>query len=124
LELLEAVRAFVEEDVAPVLDRRQRFHALVSGNLLAIVQRELQFEEAQLTAEWERLRELLGHTDASLPADRPALRTRVREWTEELAERIRRGEADGGTLGTAVRDHVSETVREKLRVANPRLVRS
>jgi hypothetical protein len=124
LELLEAVRAFVEEDVAPALDRRQRFHALVSGNLLAIVQRELQFEEAQLTAEWERLRELLGHADAALPADRPALRTQVREWTEELAERIRRGEADDGAHGSAVREHVSETVREKLRVANPRLVRS
>jgi hypothetical protein len=124
LELLEAVRAFVEEDVAPALDRRQRFHALVSANLLAIVQRELQFEEAQLTAEWERLRELLGQTDEALPAGRAALRTQVRAWTEELAERIRRGDADAGDHAASVRQHVSETVREKLRVANPRLVRS
>jgi hypothetical protein len=124
LELLEAVRAFVEDDVAPALDRRQRFHALVAANLLAVVRRELEGEEAQLTAEWDRLREVLGHRDEPLPAGRAAFRTRVREWTEELAERIRRGEADAGEMATAVREHVSETVREKLQVANPRLVRS
>jgi hypothetical protein len=123
LELVEAVRVFVEE-VAPGMDARQRFHALVAANLLAIVRRELEHEETQLHAEWERLAGLLEHADEAAPASRSALRARVREWTAALAERIHAGEADTGERARAVRAHVSETVREKLRVANPRLVRS
>lgn len=124
LELLEAVRAFVEEEIAPGLDPRQRFHALVAANLLAIVRRELAQEETQLQAEWQRLARLLGRGDAAAPAERDGLRAQVREWTAELAERIRAGDADAGTRGRQIRAHVRETVQEKLRVANPRLARS
>ena len=123
LELLDAVREFVEE-VAPGLDARQRFHALVAANLLSIVRRELEEEEAQLQAEWRRLAQLLDRANDSMPTARDAGRSQVRDWTTALAARIRAGEADAGERARAVRAHVSETVREKLRVANPRLVRS
>ena len=46
----------------------------------------------------------------------------VRDATAALVERIRRGDADAGPFHAAVRAHVRETVEDKLRVANPRLV--
>ena len=118
-ELLAAVRAFLEDDVVPVLDGRRRFHARVAANVLAIVGRELAAEEATLAAEWRRLAKLLGHAAETLPSQREDVRDAVRVWTTALAERIRRGEADGAPFSAAVRAHVRETVREKLRVANP-----
>ena len=41
LELLAAVRGFLEDDLGPVLEGRRRFHALVAANVLRIVEREL-----------------------------------------------------------------------------------
>src|SRR5262245_38393830 len=93
-ELLDAVRAFLEDEAMPALDARRSFHARVAANVLAIVARELGGEERQLRAEWERLATLLGHAGAGAPAEREALRAAVREWTKELAGRIRKGEAD------------------------------
>jgi len=120
-ELLEAVRGFLEAEVVPALDGRKRFHALVAANVLSIVGREVASEDADLAAEWRRLATLLGR-DASVPPPRlDALRAAVREANQALAERIRRGDADAGPFRDAVRAHVRATVREKLRVANPRL---
>jgi len=48
----------------------------------------------------------------------------VREGTAALAERIRRGDADAEPFRAAARSHVRATVEDKLRVANPRFVRS
>ena len=122
-ELLEAVRAFLEEEVVPALDGPRQFHARVAANVLVIVGRELAGEEASLLAEWRRLAGLLGR--ASEPPPRlEALRGAVRERTAALAERIRRGEADAEPFRAAVRAHVRATVEDKLRVANPRFVRS
>ena len=120
LELLEAVRGFVEADVVPVLEGRRRFLALVAANVLGIVGRELAGEEEALLAEWERLGRLLGDETVPPPARLATLRTGVQERTASLAERVRRGEADVGPRAEATRAHVRETVREKLRVANPR----
>ena len=124
LELLEAVRGFLADEVVPALDGRQRFHARVAANVLAIVAREVAGEEDSLQHEWEGLARLLGHEAARPPLRREALRAAVRELSEGLAERIRRGEADAGPFREAVRAEVRETVREKLRVANPRFVAS
>jgi len=120
-ELLTAVREFLEIDVMPNLDPRRSFHARVAANVLGIVGRELTREEDALVAEWARLAALLGG-DTTPPARLGALRAGVRELTVRLAERIQRGDADGGDFGRAVRAHVRETVVEKLRVANPKLV--
>jgi hypothetical protein len=122
-ELLEAVRAFLEQEVVPALEGPQRFHARVAANVLAIVGRELAGEERQLWAEWRRLSALLGPVGGPPPAGLVALRAAVRERTEALAECIRRGEADAGPFGERLRAHVRETVREKLRVANPSFLR-
>jgi hypothetical protein len=122
LELLDAVRTFLEDDVVPALEGRRRFHALVAANVLAIVRREWEGEEAALLREWEELRTLLGHEPSAPPARDAALRDEVRELTGELGERIRKGEADAGPWRDAVRAHVRRQIVEKLRVANPRFV--
>lgn len=123
LELLAAVRAFLEEDLVPTLEGRRRFHALVSANVLAVVERELAGEEEQLANQWDRLAGLSGLDPATRPQRLGALRAAVRELETRLAERIRAGEADGGELATQVRSHVRATVEEKLAVANPRFLR-
>ena len=120
LELLDAVRAFLEDEVVPALAGRRRFHARVAANLLAIVGRELAGEELALGAEWASLVSLLGRPPGAPPAGRQALAAAVRQATAELGERIRRGQADAGPFADAVRAHVRRTVRAKLAVANPR----
>jgi len=122
-ELLDAVRAFLEEDVVPALEGPRQFHARVAANVLAIIGRELAGEEASLLAEWQRLAQLLGRA-SERPVRLEALRAAVRDGTAALAERIRRGDADAGPFRDAVRAHVRVTVEDKLRVANPRFVRS
>ena len=122
-ELLEAVRLFLEDDVVPALDGPARFHARVAANVLAIVGRELEGEEATLVAEWTRLATLLGRQSATPPERLVALRTAVGELTEELCARIRRGDADASPFRAAARAAVTTSVAEKLAVANPRMTR-
>jgi hypothetical protein len=120
LELLRAVREFLEDDLVPTLEGRRRFHALVAGNVLAIVERELQGEEEQLGRQWDRLAELFALDRAARPAAVSALRATVRDLETRLVERIRAGEADVGDFAGRVRAHVRAAVVEKLAVANPR----
>ena len=120
VELLAAVRAFLEEDVIPGLEGRKRFHGLVAANVLAIVGRELEEEEASLVAEWQRLRDLLRVDERTPPGRLAGLRVAVRALTERLCARIRAGDADEGPFADAVRAHVRMTVVEKLRIANPK----
>ena len=118
-ELLEAVQHFLETDAVPALEGPKKFHARVAANVLAIVRRELESEDTQLRAEWERLRALLGLAGGP-PTDRAELRRQVRQHTAALCERICSGDADAGSWRSAVVAHVRQTVEDKLRVANPK----
>ncbi len=122
LELLDAVRRFLEEQVVPALDGPRQFHARVAANVLAIVDRELTDGEAQLRAEWGRLAALLGVATppAAPPEHASELRDTVAALTRELAARIRAGGADAGPFRAAVLAHLRATADEKLRIANPR----
>ena len=119
-ELLDAVRGFLEKDVVPALDGTAKFHARVAANVLAIAARELALEPGQLADEWARLDALLG--PAPRPAEAAAQRAALQERNEALCARIRAGEADAEPFRAAVRAHVEATVREKLAVANPKLL--
>jgi hypothetical protein len=121
-ELLDAVREFLERDVVPALDGTRKFHARVAANVLAIVRRELAAESEQLAAEWLRLDALLAFEP--MPVDLRSLKRHLAERTRDLCRRIQAGEADAGEFRQAVIAHVRETVREKLTVANPRLLAS
>lgn len=117
IELLRAVEGFLDGEIVPNTEGTRRFHARVAANVLRIVARELQLEEEQLAAEWAGLDQLLG------PQERPAARADLREAllrrTEELCQRIRRGDADAGPYRQRVLEHVRRTVADKLRVSDP-----
>ncbi len=121
VELLGAVRRFLEREVVPALEGPRRYHARVAANVVGVVAREIEVEEQQLGAEWERLGRLLGREEPppASPASRDALRSSVRAGTEEIARRIRAGEADSGPWRDALIVHLRATVADKLDVARP-----
>jgi hypothetical protein len=120
-ELIDAVRTFLETDVVPALDGTKKFHARVAANVLAITSRQIALEDQQSKEEWRRLDALLGRQP--VPRDTQALKEALRDRTQALCDVIRRGDADTGDTRRRVLAHVRATVREKLAVANPKLLR-
>ena len=116
-ELLAAVERFLDDEVVAKGEGAQRFHGRVAANVIRIVRRELEHEEAQLAREWDSLDTLLG--EAPRPRDRAALRLVLAQRNEELSERLRSGDADDGDFRDAVLAHVRKTIRDKLAVTNP-----
>ena len=104
-ELLDAVAGFLEQDVAPLLDARLRFHARVAANVLRILQREGELGPSQLARQRELLAGLLGR-DAGVP-----------ELWAELASAIRNGEFDGREADLL--PVLREVTAQKLAIANP-----
>ena len=99
-ELVEAVREFLERDVMAATDGRVQFHTRVAVNALGMVERELRDGPAQAAAHAERLAALGVGSEA------------------ELAAAIRAGDLDDRY--DEVKAAVWDTVRDKLRIANPR----
>jgi len=99
VQLLDAVREFLESDVLSATEGRVRFHARVAANVVAMVGRELGLGTELAVAHSARLAGLGVVTEA------------------ELAAAIRSG-AYNDRLG-AVSDVVRATVADKLAVANP-----
>jgi hypothetical protein len=108
VELLEAIREFLEHDVMRSAEGRVRFHTRVAVNALGMLERELRLGPDLDVAEQQRLAALLGHE-----ADLPTL-------TAELARRIRDGSLDDRR--DDVMAAVRESVRAKLLVSNPSYV--
>ncbi len=106
IELLEAVREFLEQRVMPELDGHTAFFTRVSINVLAMLERELELGPGADEAEAKRLRALLGE-DGDL-ARLNAL----------LARRLREGALDDRRQEVVA--HLRQTVRDKLAIANPR----
>ena len=119
-ELLEAVRAFLEEQVVPVLEGTRQFHARVAANVLAIIGRELVLGEDALRAEWHRLARVLRTPGTNPPDGGAALAAAVRELNTRLAEAIRAGDADEGARRAEVLAHLRATSAERLAIANPK----
>ncbi|HZD25868.1 MAG TPA: DUF6285 domain-containing protein [Alphaproteobacteria bacterium] len=108
-ELVEAVREFLREQVAPNTEGQLSYHARVAANALAMVARELGQAGAMADAERARLAALLGHDGEPVALNR------------ELAAKIRSGAMDGRRA--EVLDHLRRTSADKLRLANPRYLR-
>jgi hypothetical protein len=111
-ELVEAVREFLEKDIFPALEGRTQFHTRVAMNVLAIVQRELEQSQRADAEERARLVALL-----SRGADSGAS---LSDLNAELAARIRDGSLDAPREELV--DHLRETLRDKLAIANPKYV--
>jgi hypothetical protein len=118
VELLRAVERFLEQDVVGRLGGPARYHARIAANVVAIVARELETEDAQLPAEWARLSELLGD-EAPPPEGRDALREALVGRNRRLVERIGAGDADSGPFRAALLAHLRATVDAKMAVSRP-----
>jgi hypothetical protein len=105
VQLVTAVREFLEHDVMTATDGRVRFHARVAVNVLDTVARELELGARFAAGEQQRAAALLGHSGEPDALER------------ELAAAIRSGALDDAE--DDVRAHVRATVREKLLIANP-----
>jgi hypothetical protein len=102
VELLEAVREFLESEVLTATEGRLRFHVRVAANVVTMVSRELELSSAQGSAHAGRLESLGVSSEA------------------QLAEAIRCGALDDRL--EEVTEVVRATVADKLAVANPRYV--
>ena len=100
-ELLRGITYFLESEIVPLLGEPLRFHTRVTANLLKIIERELELEEAHLNLEVQGLRKLLP-SSSSLKKTTINLREEVRELNEALCLRIRQGEADHSPWGKEV----------------------
>lgn len=99
VELIEAVREFLQGEVEGATAGRVRYHARVAANALSMVERELSLGPRQAERANDRLEALGFDTDA------------------KLARAIRDGDLDDRY--EEVKTALSETVADKLRVANP-----
>lgn len=102
LELIYALRTFLEEDVMPATEGRLSFMARVAGNVAAMVEREAVIGPIREAKQAARLRILGMDGDA------------------ELAAAVRSGELDD-RRGEVI-ELVFEDVLEKLSIWNPRYV--
>jgi hypothetical protein len=116
VELLQAARDFCERELGPSLTGRMRFQVRVLQNILGILEREWDQEEAALTAEWRRLRDVLGKAEEQ-PSTFEGMRSRVREWNVEIAAQIRAGALDDRSDDLLAM--LTETIAAKLAIANP-----
>jgi hypothetical protein len=105
LELVEAVRDFIEQRAMPELKGHTAFHARVAANALSIVARELDKGGPSGEAERARLKKLLGQDGSLMDLNR------------ELCKRIREGAITLDTPGLA--EHLTITTRDKVGIDQP-----
>lgn len=99
-QLVESVREWLERDVSTATEGRLKFHTRVAINVLAMVERELELGGDHAASHGARLAQLGMADDA------------------ELAAAIRSGDLDDRL--EEVRALLSDTVADKLAVANPK----
>ena len=104
-DLMQAVQDFVGEEIAPRLAGHAAFSARVAGNVLALIQRELDLGPRFRAAEQARLEALLNETG-----------------TLEALNRILCDKIAKGALGTedeALMDHLKRATMGKLAIDQP-----
>jgi hypothetical protein len=105
LELVDVVRAFIEQRAMPELKGHTAFHARVAANALGIVSRELKLGPAAAVEEQERLAALLDHPGP------------LEELNRELCRQIREGTIGLETEG--LKKHLDLTTRDKVVIDQP-----
>lgn len=105
LELVTAVRDFIEQRAMPELKGHTAFHARVAANALGVVARELETGGRAAAEETARLEQILG-CDGTLET-----------LNRELCRRIRGGEID--LDAPALRAHLERSTRDKLAIDQP-----
>jgi Domain of unknown function (DUF6285) len=105
LELVTAVREFIEKHALPQLQGHTAFHARVAANALAIVARELEQGSRADEEELDRLKHLLG------------IEGTLAELNRELCRRVRAGAVafDDPKMAT----HLTQTTLAKVAIDQP-----
>jgi hypothetical protein len=104
-ELVEAVRAFLEQKAMPELKGHTAFHARVAANALAIVARQLERGAEADAEELERLRALLGREGS------------LEELNRALCHAIRDGNLD--IARPELQQHLEHSARAKIEIDQP-----
>jgi hypothetical protein len=123
-ELMEALSAFLSEEVVPAFDGSRRFHALVAANVARIVAREVRDGERLAALEMSELAALLGHTgEVAVRSDTgsAAGSSRLHALSAELCEKIERGDFDGDSQRAALIGFLKRSVNRRLEIDNPKL---
>ncbi len=105
LEIVDAVRAFLEQRAMKELAGHTQFHARVAANALGIVSRELKEGPQAQARERARLAVLLGH-------DGP-----LADLNRELCKKIREGTISIDS--PALKEHLDATTRDKVAIDQP-----
>lgn len=107
VEILQAIEGFLQDKVAPQVDRHTQFHLKVTANLLRLLQREWNQADALELDELARLQALLNSKSDDLTA-----------LNQQLCDAIRNQQL---TLDdTALLEHLQQTTHAKLAIDNPR----
>ena len=116
-ELLRSVTQLLDTELVPHVSGSRQFYARVAANVLRIVEREIEHEDEQYRAEWQRLDKLLDRQP--YPDTRSERQLALWQRNRDLCERIRHGDADAGPYREHVIQHLKATVKDKLLVSNP-----
>lgn len=111
-ELIAAIRAYLVDEIAPVVPRDLRFGVRVAANACAILERELADDAGARRAEHEALHALLGRAPRG-----EATPSSMRALQRELADAIRAGELDD-RLDEAL-PVLRECARRRVDIAHP-----
>ena len=108
LELLQAVKSFIDESAAPQRKGHAAFHARVASNALSTAMRDLEQRPNAAAQERDGLTELLGPSDGlSLDA-----------LNRSLSEKIKSGEMTVQTPGLLA--HLKQTTMAQVEIDQPR----
>lgn len=106
-ELLESVTEFLQKKIIPQVDKHSAFHTKVAINVLNIVAREIEQNEAMGNSEKQRLQQLLNNSSE----DSSTL-------NQELCNLI--SEGDIALDQPELIEHLWESTKAKVAIDNPR----
>ena len=116
LDLVRAVRDFLDNEARPALPGRLSFHARVAANALGIVERELADGPELERKELEGLVKIL-EAEGEGEAEGERERLTVAKLNRELSRRIRAGELEASAQ---LMEHLRATIDGKLAIDNPK----
>jgi hypothetical protein len=108
LELVAAVKSFIDETAGPQLTGHAAFHARVASNALATVLRDLEQRPKAVSEERQGLIDLLGASDD----------LSTQELNQKLGALIRSGDMTADTPGLL--DHLKTTTMAQVEIDQPR----
>jgi hypothetical protein len=105
IELVEAVREFLENRIQPTVEGQVSLHTRIAVNILKMVERELALGPNLEKEEWKRLRALLGEEGT------------LEELNATLCQKLRCGEMD--YRNKELIEHLRLSALGRLSIDNP-----